>query len=100
MKECYPEALTISSNFFPEAKEGEIEMTAVNDLGNVPFGKWLVRPAGSTSTVEMTRSKRHKGFEEALPGWIIGSSTICPYGTRSDPRPPGSELSQQNMPVR
>jgi len=100
MKECYPDALTVSSNYFPEAKEGEIELTMVSDFGNIPFAKWLVQPLPSGAKVQLTRRTRSTGFEEALPVWISGSSAVCPYGTKSDPRPPGSETSQQTMPVR
>lgn len=99
-KDCYPDAITIRSNYFPEAKEGEIELLSVNDFGNRQFATFLVKPAASGSVVTMTRMARHKSYDEALPEWINGNARLCPIGTRSEPRPPGSDLNQNNMPVR
>lgn len=101
MKECYPDSLTIRANFYPEAKEGELDVFQVNDFGNIPVGTWYVAPKGSGSSVKLVRFKRaHSRLDTVLPEWIEGDSTNCPNGTRFEPRPPGSELNQNNMPVR
>lgn len=101
MKDCYPDSLTIRANYFPEAKEGEIDIYTANDFGNIPFGTWTVKPAPSGSNVTQVRSTRtSKELDATLAEWIEGNSRRCPHGTRSDPRPPGSELNQNNMPVR
>ncbi|CAA2107700.1 hypothetical protein [Variovorax paradoxus] len=100
MKECYPDYLTIRSNYFPEAKEGEIEIFGGNEFGNIPVGTWAVKPAATGAVVTQVRSWRNSRLDAVLPQWIEGDATNCPYGSRSEPRPPGSELNQNNMPVR
>lgn len=101
MKDCYPDSLTIRANYFPEAKEGEIDLYTANDFGNIPFGTWTVKPASAGSTVTQVRSTRTgKQLDATLPEWIDGNAQRCPHGTRSEPRPPGSELNQNHMPVR
>lgn len=100
LKDCFPDNMTIRSNFFPEAKEGEIDAFGVSEFGNIPFGTWTIKPAPSGATVTQVRSTRNPKVDAVLPEWIEGNSRQCPYGTRSDPRPPGSELNQNNMPVR
>lgn len=100
MKDCYPDSMTIRSNFFPEAKEGEIELFSGNDFGNIPFANWTVKPAPTGSTVTQVRSTRTRGLDASLSEWVDGNSRQCPHGTRSDPRPSGSELSPNTMPVR
>lgn len=101
MKECYPDGLTIRPTFFPEAKEGEIDIIGGNEFGAIPFGTWTVKPSASGSIVTQVRSTRTPArLDATLPEWIEGSSRECPGGTRSEPRPPGSELNQNNMPVR
>jgi len=99
-KDCYPDAVTVRSNYFPEAKEGEIELLSVHELGNNQFAVLLVKPTPNGSLVTMTRKTRHKAFDEALPEWVDGNSRLCPIGTRSEPRPPGSDTNQNIMPVR
>lgn len=100
IKDCFPDYVTIRSNFFPEAKEGEIELSGGNEWGTIPIGDWTIKPAEGGSTVTQRRSTRVPKLDAVLTQWVEGDSRQCPYGTRSDPRPPGSELNQNNMPVR
>lgn len=101
MKECYPDGLTIRANFFPEAKEGEIDIYYANDFGNIPFASWYVSPVAASATVKQVRRNRSPDkLDATLPEWIEGDATNCPGGSRFEARPPGSELNQNNMPVR
>lgn len=101
MKECYPDGLVIRPTFFPEAKEGEIDIYYANDFGNIPFASWYVSPSSTGATVKQVRRNRSPSkLDLTLPEWIEGDATNCPGGSRFEPRPPGSELNQNNMPVR
>lgn len=100
MNECYPQGFTIASNYFPEAKEGEITLFAASEVARFDYVKVTTKAQGSGSLVTLKRHSRYRGFEAAMQGWLVGAAEICPYGTRSEPRPSGSELNQNNMPVR
>lgn len=102
MKECYPEAMTIRPTYFPEAREGEIDLIGGNEFGAIPFGTWTVKPTSTGAIVTQVRTTRRLAtrLDATLPEWIEGNSRECPDGTRSDPRPPGSELNQNNIPIR
>lgn len=84
MRECYPAGRTIESNYFPEAKEGEITLAVVQDLYRVEFAKLKVLPAGDRSRVEMLTNRNFKGFDAALAQWVKGDAGSCPYGTRAE----------------
>jgi hypothetical protein len=99
MNECYPQGFTIASNYFPEAKEGEITLFSASEVARFDYLKAVVKTQGGGSVVTLKRHSRYKGFESAMPDWIAGSATSCPYGTRPEPRPPGSEINQNTKPV-
>ncbi|CAA2106091.1 hypothetical protein [Variovorax paradoxus] len=100
MNECYPQGFTIASNYFPEAKEGEITLFAVSEVARFDYVKVTTKAHSNGTFVTLKRHSRYRGFEAAMPGWLAGTATSCPYGTRSEPRPPGSELNQNHMPSR
>jgi hypothetical protein len=100
IKDCYPDGFVTRSNFFPEAKEGEIDLFTQHELGNTSFATWSVKPDAGGAIVNLTRRKRFTGHQDVLPEWIEGDARNCPHGTRFEPRPPGSELNQNIMPAR
>lgn len=100
MRDCYPMGVAIGASYFPEAKEGELRLSARADTYSFDWLIADVKPLGSGSRVDLRRHSRFEKFDAVMPKWIEGDLTECPYGTRPDPRPPGSETNQNNMPVR
>lgn len=82
MRECYPTNMTIEAQYFPEAREGEIMLAAINEPQRVEFAKLKVAQLGDKATVVMDSRSRFDGFPSALPKWVQADSKLCPYGTR------------------
>ncbi len=99
MRTCYPTQYLIESNFFPEAKEGEIALFQAAEPRVHFFTMKIAQEAGGAN-VMMKRRDGFEKFDAALPQWVSGAEGGCPYGTKFDPRPPGSVLSPQNNPIR
>lgn len=100
LNECYPTDSTIAAQYFPEAKEGEVRFSGTADGVRLDYINALIKPSTSGSKVLFNRHKWYQGFEESAPPWIDGKITRCPYSVTKDPKPPGSVLNQQNMPIR
>lgn len=82
MRECYPTAMTMESNYFPEAKEGEITLVHIYDTSRIEFAKLKVVPAGDRAAVLMDTNKKFAEIETAMPQWVKGDAGPCPFGTR------------------
>lgn len=82
LRECYPINMAVESNYFPEAKEGEIAIAMTTTNVRVEFARMFISPAGTGSKVRMQRAKNFEAFDKALPAWIAGADGDCPYGTR------------------
>jgi len=82
MKECFPSGYTIESNYFPEAREGEVNLAALSETTRVDFAKFVVAPVDASARVTMSRRTNFPDFDRALPAWIDGKDGDCPYGTR------------------
>jgi hypothetical protein len=88
LRECFPTLTAIESNYFPDAKEGEIMVARSTDNVRIELAKMTISPAGTGSTVTMMR---HPGFDKldaVLPAWVNGKDGGCPYGTRVEPPMP------------
>lgn len=100
LRDCYPVKFAIDSNYFPDAKEGEITLAVQNDSARLEMAKMAITPQGTGSIVTMRRPKNYDGFDKAFPEWVKGNDGGCPLGTRPDPQPSGSAKSANNYPVR
>lgn len=88
LRDCYGAGMVIESNYFPEAKEGEILIAMTGETVRVEFAKMTIAPSGSGSVVTMVRRTglaNADGFDQALPEWILGKDGRCPLGTKYEP---------------
>lgn len=100
MRDCYPVGFTVEQTYFPEAKEGEITLAAIDTTYRVESIKLKFQQRGDAAVASlMKRSNAPKTWDAAVQRWIEGDSAQCPGGTRSDPRPSGSETSHHSTPV-
>jgi hypothetical protein len=100
LRDCYPVKFAIDSNYFPDAKEGEITLAVQNDSARLEMAKMTITQQGAGSIVTMRRPTSYDGFDKALPEWVKGNDGGCPLGTRPDPQPSGSAKNANNYPVR
>lgn len=101
MRDCYPSGFTIEQTYFPEAKEGELVLASVDSTYRAEAVKILTKSTvGGSEAALIKRKNASKEWDRAVENWMTGTVELCPNGTRSDPRPPGSVLSPQNNPVR
>lgn len=88
MRVCYPSLYTVESNYFPEAKEGELILAYPFDYGRAEYFKATIAPAAEGAIVSMTRRSNFPKFDEGMRAWVTGGEGGCPYGTKSDPKVP------------
>lgn len=82
LNECFPTDMSIESNYFPDAREGEITVAMKADFVRVDVAKIAFAPAGDGSTVKMMRNTSLDKLDKALPEWVNGKDGGCPYGSR------------------
>ena len=83
LKECFPTQFAIESNYFPDAREGEVTIAATGDGSfRIEYAKLKVTPAPSGSTVAMTYKANFPKLAPVLPQWVAGKDGGCPYGSR------------------
>ena len=88
LRDCYPVKFAIDSNYFPEAREGEITLAVQNDSARLEMARMTITPQGAGSIVTMRRPTNYAGFDKAFPEWVKGNDGGCPLGTRAEaPRP-------------
>lgn len=102
MRSCYPAGFTIERDYLPDSKEGEIVLAAVDTTYRAESIKIQVKPAASGGSIILLTKRKNASldWDRAVKDWTEGRSDLCPNGTRSDPRPPGSETGPQSMPGR
>ncbi|MDN8617830.1 hypothetical protein [Variovorax ginsengisoli] len=82
LRDCFPINTAIESNYFPEAREGDIVVAMSTENVRVELLKLAIAPANSGASVKMTRNQNYDKFDKALAAWIDGKDGGCPYGTR------------------
>jgi len=87
LRECFPiGGVVIESNYYPEAKEGELNVAAIADAYyRIDHAKFKIVPTPTGSLVETTRRADMPKISAAVPEWAAGKDGGCPYGTRWEP---------------
>jgi hypothetical protein len=83
LRDCYPVKFAIDSNYFPDAKEGEITLAVQGETARLEMAKMIIAQQGSGALVTMRRPKNYDGFDNAFPEWVKGNDGGCPLGTRA-----------------
>lgn len=94
---CYPVLHTVESNYFPEAKEGVVSLSTANEHSRIWFFKLTVSTVDGKTQMRMQRRSNFPKFSESLAAWADGKEGGCPYGSKDEPRPPGSAQTHQNL---
>lgn len=76
VRDCF-HGHAFTSNFYPEAKEGEITVRSGGDIFVMAFVHLLVAPAGTGSKVTMTFRNTLKPLFANAPAWAKGETAAC-----------------------
>lgn len=76
IRQCYT-GFEFHSNYFPEAKEGEISLRSRGDIFQAVWIAVVVKPAPNGATAEVTYRNFYEPLTKPMTDWATGRGDAC-----------------------